>query len=76
MCSMDCGSGYDLLMVTVDCTCKFTEKLIFGLFRIRGVTLIWVIGLVQKGISSKKFQSHSTSSPALSKAMNSNSIVE
>ncbi|XP_069146058.1 uncharacterized protein [Solanum lycopersicum] len=34
------------------------------------------IGLGQNGISSKKFQSHSPCSPALSKAMNSDSIVE
>ena len=37
---------------------------------------IGAIGLGQNGISSKKFRSHSASSPALSKAMNSDSIVE
>ena len=34
------------------------------------------IGLGQNGISSNKFRSHSASSPALSKVMNSDSIVE
>ena len=37
---------------------------------------IGAIGLVQNGISSKKFQSHLASSPALSKVMNSDYIVE
>ena len=37
---------------------------------------IGAIGLGQNGISSYKFQSHSASSPALSKAMNSDSIIE
>ena len=32
--------------------------------------------MCQNGISAKKFRSHSASSPALSKAMNSDSIVE
>ena len=37
---------------------------------------IGVIGLGQNGIFSKKFRSHSASSHALSKTMNSDSIVE
>ena len=31
------GSGYCPSLETVDCTCRFSEKLIFGLFWIRGV---------------------------------------
>ena len=63
MWKIDRVSGYGPSMETVGCTCRFSEKLFFGLFWIRGVTddaptcpfKLFLVGLKRLGIGSLFF---------------------